>query len=342
MPIEFLGTAMKKLFALSMLVVGCGGGTELENSLSSTSQEVRLAASEGVEGVAHGSRGATFCDYKLLPTLPVDTAPAMIERDRMYMAAQPGVTFKYLPLSLPTPSDPYIYSGGRYLVDTVEHAQRYAHWILNEFRLDGVLFPERSYFLRTECTAYSVIGMKDFKDLRSKHHVVRTERFALPEGNHRGYLQSRWSELAVQAQASGMSSVWLVYNPEARLAAFVYTMEHVGPVDSRMPGFATLSALESAPSLGASLARPGWVKTQDVTQFVWGLWFRFAPGDTGLPTVWPNAPTLPAPFSGDGLCLVSAGENHVNSPMDCPATCGNALADPGETSVNCPGDVRDI
>jgi hypothetical protein len=333
---------MKKMLALGMLVMGCGGGNELSDSMSSTTQEVRIAASEGVEGISHGARGATLCDYKLYPNLPVDQAPALIERDRMYMAAQPGVTFKYLPLTLPTASDPFIYSGGRYLLDTVRHAQDYAHWILNDFRLDGVLFPERPYFVSTECTAYSVIGIKDFKELRSASHVVRTERFHLPEGNHRGYLESRWNELVVEARARGMSSVWLVYNPEARLAAFVYTLERVSMVASAGPDFATVSALESAPSLGAHFARPGWVKTQDVTQFVWGLWFRFAPGDTGLPTIWPNAPALPAPFSGDGLCLVSAGENHENSPSDCPSTCGNAIAEPGETSVNCPGDVRDL
>jgi hypothetical protein len=38
---------------------------------------------------------------------PVDRAPAIIERDRMYLAAQPGVIFKYLPLTLPTVADPY-------------------------------------------------------------------------------------------------------------------------------------------------------------------------------------------------------------------------------------------
>ena len=36
----------------------------------------------------------------------------------------------------------------------------------------------------------------------------------LPEGDHRGYLESRWKELVVEARARGMSSVWLVDNPE--------------------------------------------------------------------------------------------------------------------------------
>jgi hypothetical protein len=339
---------MKRLVALTMLVMGCGGGNELASELSSaehevsSEQEIQIAAAEGVEGVSRGMRGATFCDYQLLPTLPVDLAPGLIERDRMYMAAQPGVTFKYLPLTLPTASDPFIYSGGRYLVDTVKHAEEYAHWVINEYTLDGVVFSQRPYFVRTECTAYSVIGIKDFKELRSTNHVMRTERFSLPKGNHRGYLESRWKDLVVEAQARGMSSVWLVYNPEAGQAAFVYTLEHMGKQVAGVPDFATLSALGSAPSLGAHLARPGWVKTQDVTQFVWGLWFRFSPGDQGQPTVWPNASALPAPFSGDGICLVSAGENHENSPSDCPPACGNGIADPGETWVNCPGDVRDI
>jgi hypothetical protein len=333
---------MKRLLALSVLMMGCGGGSELSDELSSTAQEVRLAATEGLEGVAHGTRGATFCDYKLYPTLPVTQAPAFIERDRMYMAAQPGVLFKYLPLTLPTASEPYLYSGGRYLVDTVKHAEQYAHWVINEYALDGVRFSQRPYFVQTECTAYSVIGLKDFKDLRSTHHVMRTERFELPEGDHRGYLESRWGQVQLEAQARGMSSVWLVYNARARKAAFVYTLEHGAQVDATVPDFATLSRLESAPSLGARFARRGWVKTQDVTQFIWGLWFRFSPGDKGQATLWPNAPALPVPFSGDGLCLVSAGENHQNSPSDCPPACGNGMPDAGETSVNCPGDVRDI
>ncbi len=336
---------MKRLFALGILVMGCGGGSDFPDSMeapASVEQEVRRGDLEREEGALHGARAAAFCDYQLYPTLPVDQAPAVIERDRMYMAARPGVLFKYLPLTLPTASDPYLYSGGRYLVDTEKHAREYARWVLDEYRLDGVVFSQRPYFVRTECTAYSVIGIKDFKDLRTRQHVVRTERFALPKGNHRGYLESRWRALVAEAKARGLASVWLVYNAEARLAAFVYTLERVGPVEPGVPDFATVSALDSTPSLGASIARPGWVKTQDVTQFVWGLWFRFAPGDRGQPTLWPNMPALPAPFSGDGLCLVSAGENHGNSPTDCPRTCGNAIAEPGETSVNCPGDVRDI
>lgn len=336
---------MKRLFALSVLVMACGGGSELpepELTTEQTAQEIQLEATEGERGISHGVRGATFCDYKLYPTLPVAQAPAIIERDRMYMSAQPGVLFKYLPLRLPTATDPHLYSGGRYLLDTVKHAEEYAWWAPNEYRLDGVVFKDRSYFASTECTAYSVIGLKDFKDLRNRQHVVRTERFALPKGNHRGYLESRWKDLVSEAKARGLASVWLVYNPEKRLAAIVYTMERVGPVTPGVPDFASASALESAPSLGAHLARRGWEKTQDVTHFVWGLWFRFAPGDRGQPTIWPNAFALPTPFSGDGLCLVSAGENHKNSPSDCPPRCGNAIADRGETSVNCPSDVRDI
>jgi hypothetical protein len=174
-------TAMKRLLALGALMMGCGGGSEL-------SEELELASTEH-------------------PTLPVAQAPAFIERDRMYMAAQPGVLFKYLPLTLPTSADPYIYSGGRYLVDTVKHAQEYAHWVIHEYQLDGVRFPERSYFVQTECKAYSVIGIKDFKPLRSTHHVVRTERFAFPEGDHRGYLEARGGQgpahpLAERARAA--------------------------------------------------------------------------------------------------------------------------------------------
>jgi len=331
-----------KLLALSVVLMGCGAGTEMStSSLSSSTEALQVAQTDGVEGISMGARGAVLCDYQLYPDVPADKVPPAIERDRMYMAARPGVAFKYLPLSLPTQEDPFIYSGGRYLVDTENHAADFAHWVINEFTLDGVRFTQRPYFISNACTPYSVIGLKNFSDLRTTQVMIRTERFHLPEGNHRGYLESRWNDVVAQAQARGLASVWLVYNREERLAAFVYTIDRVGPVDPNVPDFATFSALRSASSFGAAFAQPGWVLNQDVTQFVWGLWFRFQPGDSGLPTVWPNSPSLPSTWSGDGLCQVSAGENHENSPTDCVATCGNGIADANEDSMSCPGDVRE-
>lgn len=53
-----------------------------------------------------------------------------------------------------------------------------------------------------------------------------------------------------------------------------------------------------------------------------------------------NSPPFPQPYAGDGVCEVSRGENALNPPSDCPATCGEGVAQPGEDTQKCPGDVR--
>jgi hypothetical protein len=40
------------------------------------------------------------------------------------------------------------------------------------------------------------------------------------------------------------------------------------------------------------------------------------------------------------VCEVSRGESAVNAPLECPPQCGDGIAQTGETSMNCPGDVR--
>jgi hypothetical protein len=69
-------------------------------------------------------------------------------------------------------------------------------------------------------------------------------------------------------------------------------------------------------------------------------WLPFHAGDSGAPSLWPNSPPFPQPYAGDGVCEVSRGENSLTAPADCLPACGNGVADAGETTLNCPGDVR--
>ena len=83
----------------------------------------------------------------------------------------------------------------------------------------------------------------------------------------------------------------------------------------------------------------GWSVQMDRTQWVLTHWYPFVLGDKGKPSDWPQA-FLPQPYAGDGVCECSRGENASNSAGDCLPTCGNGVADLGETSLNCPGDLR--
>ncbi len=95
---------------------------------------------------AEKPKGCFTCDFGLPGALPLDQVPAIIERDRMYMAEQPGMRTKHLPLRIDFNTGNLL-SGGRYLFDTFEEAQAYKDWVTNDFILDGVKFLERPIFL---------------------------------------------------------------------------------------------------------------------------------------------------------------------------------------------------
>jgi hypothetical protein len=301
-------------------------------------------AAAGADGEAQPG-GAFTCDFGLSsdPLLlpPGQIAPS-IERDRMYMSARPGMLHKHIPISFDPrdPSGKAAFSGGRYLFDTAEHAREYRDWVFNTYVLDGVHFLKRSYFLNPDCHAWTVIGAHDFGDIHSSQIVLRTERWLVPKTSQPArVLEQRFDAVLAAAQARGLTSVWLLYDPEEALAALVYFGGRVGPSDPRAPDFASLGTLADAPRLGEIFDDQGWKLVFDRTQWALTIWFPFALGDRGEPSLWPNTPPLYLPYPNDGVCEVSRGESFINAP-ECLPTCGNGIADANETSLNCPGDVR--
>jgi hypothetical protein len=287
--------------------------------------------------------GAFTCDFGLSsdPLLlpPGQIAPS-IERDRMYMSARPGMLHKHIPISF-DPDSGEVLSGGRYLFDTAEHAREYRDWVFNTYVLDGVLFLKRSYFLSPECHAWTVIGAHDFGDIHSSQIVLRTERWSLRNTRQPDrLLEKRFDAILAEARARGLTSVWLLYDPEEALASLVYFGRRVGPSDPRAPDMASLSALADAPPLGDIFDDQGWKRTFDRTQWALTIWFPFALGDRGEPALWPNTPPFFLPYPGDKVCEVSRGESFADDPEDCPRMCGDGKVEDGENSLNCPGDVR--
>jgi hypothetical protein len=289
--------------------------------------------------------GAFTCDFGLSSDpslLPPDQIAPSIERDRMYMSARPSMLHKHIPISF-DPSDPSgkaVFSGGRYLFDTAEHAREYRDWVFNNYVLDGVLFLKRSYFLSPECHAWTVIGAHDFGDVHSSQIVLRTERWSLRHARQPAWaLEHKFAAILAAAQARGLSSVWLLYDPEEALASLVYFAGRAGPSDPSMPDMVSLGVLADAPPLGEIFDDQGWKRTFDRTQWALTIWFPFALGDRGEPALWPNTPPFFLPYPGDGVCEMSRGESFPGSP-DCPPQCGDGVAQTGENSMNCPGDVR--
>jgi len=283
------------------------------------------------------ARGCFTCDFKIPGNSPFNVAP-IIERDRMFMAERPGLQRKQIPLRFDENND--LLSGGRYLFDTRQHAEEYKDWVQNDFVLDGVHFLERPYFLNPDCHAWRLIGGHNFQDVQ--HQVVlRTERWSVPDSNQVDNLKRRWPQMMAAAAERGLTGAWLLYNKEERLVQIVYFADRIVPPHPFIPDFASLGALESAPTLGSSLNLPGdWTKTFDRTQWVLTVWFPFVLGDHGQPSLWPNSPPLPEANETDGVCEVSRGETSVTAPSDCGPLCGNKVCDLGENNQTCPGDCR--
>lgn len=271
--------------------------------------------------------GAFTCDFGLSAGLPQDKIAPSIERDRMYMAARPGLLHKHIPISFDAANN--VFSGGRYLFDTARHAREYRDWVFHTYALDGVLFLKRSYFLKPDCHAWSVIGAHDFADIHSAQIVLRTERWSVRSARHpAAILKQRFEAVLASAQARGLTSVWLLYNEEEGLASLVYFAGRAGPSDPRQPDFASLDALADAPPLGDIFADQGWKRTFDLTQWALTIWFPFVLGDRGEPALWPNTPPFFLPSQDDGVCEVGRGESAVNAPLDCPPQCGDGIAKP--------------
>lgn len=304
----------------------------------SAAQEQAKDAPAPASAVAKKPKGCFTCDFGLPGNLPLNLVPPLIERDRMYMAEQPGMQTKHLPLRIDF-STGNLLSGGRYLFDTFEEASDYKNWVTNDFILDGVHFLQRPIFLAPECHAWRVVGVREFSPVNTQI-IMRTERWSVPAGDLKELLKQKWDAVQTEAAQRGIASVWLTYNDDERLAQLVYFTDRIVPQDPNQPDFASLVALENAPALGDFVNLYGWQKTFDRTQLVLTIWFPFLAGDHGLPSLWPHSPPFPQPFSGDGVCEVSRGENSANSPTDCGPQCGNGVCDAGENSQNCPGDCR--
>jgi hypothetical protein len=239
--------------------------------------------------------GAAFDDFRLTGHLPPKAAPAVIERDRLHMAARPGFNRKLLPLRI-EPDTGAIYSGGRYLLDTYEDACDFAHWVENEFVLDDVPILKRPDFADVTTAVWRVIGAWDFKDIHQAQHVYRTEIWSLSKAGSADVLANHWNSLCDQAAEQGRSGLWLLYDAGSRRASLVTIAERLldgtrGELDYR-----SIRNLERAPSQGAGWEKSGWAnKIFDRTHWVFTIWFPRLDGKDVEPPLWPNSPPLPAP-----------------------------------------------
>ncbi len=290
------------------------------------------------------ARAGFSCDFEIAPGTPMDIIAPTIERDRMYLAEQPGlIEGKHLPLSINFETG-QMFSGGRYLFDKGSNAASYEEFVTDEFVLDDVQFLEREDILDPSCRDWINIGAFELGDIQSDHILMRTERWHIPyHGNFRSFLRFlALPGVLFRAVDQGQTGVWMLYNREEQLVEIVQIADRVAPPAPGQLDVPSFFALQSSPTLGVFFDHLGFERDLTRTSFILSIWFPFVAGDQGEPSLWPNSPPLPEPFCGDGVCQPSRGEDGASCESDCPINCGDATCQPGEGegTDNCPGDCR--
>ncbi|HEX2079867.1 MAG TPA: hypothetical protein VHG08_19275 [Longimicrobium sp.] len=237
------------------------------------------------------AQGAFTGDFGIAAGTPADRIPGEIERDREIMVLRPGMRHKHVPITI-DPATGQVFCGGRYLFDTYQDAEAYRQWVVNEFAVDGVPFPERPYFVDPAFLAWQVVGAHDFEPLET-HVAVRMERWALPRSTPAKALAGFWHAAHAEAARQGLASVWLLHSPERRELGLVTVLGR-GADQAPRPMEETVGLLLARSLGGVFDAHAVGEKSFDRAGLVWTIWTpRAAPGEA--PSLWPNSPPLPAP-----------------------------------------------
>lgn len=245
--------------------------------------------------------GAFSSDFTLVPGASVAALAVEVETDRPNMTRFPGMRHKYMPARVDAATGA-VYTGGRYLFDTYEHAVQYSEF------LEGLVLPGESvnFWDRPQFGgnvhryAWRVVGAHDFTELSTTHHFNRFERWHVPSGIDVGELTRLWPELVHEARAAELAAVALWYNERHRLVGVLTNINRRGDVtlpqgDDSENLSAQLSAFERRPSIGTQIEKlPGADKVFDRTLFNLCLWTPLLEQAGGAASIWPNTPPLPA------------------------------------------------
>lgn len=241
---------------------------------------------------------AVFSDAFQFPGTELNPgAPELIERDRLIMAARPGMIRKLLPLLTNSSG---VFCGGCYLFDTYENAKGYADWVANEFVLDGLdgkLFLDRPEFLEPTSQLWLIAGFEDFADVADAQTVMRFERWHIPEqADLDAVRRNWWPGIRSAAIAAGMTSVWLLISPDRFHPQLgIVTVARGNTAEAADVDAPSLRSLAARPSLGAALAAElRGTRVFDRTSWIYMIWHPIAEGDQSPHTAqWPASPPLP-------------------------------------------------
>lgn len=242
------------------------------------------------------AEGAVLDDFVLTDALSPADAPAVIERDRVTMAARPGFHRKLLPFGFDATGRPC--SGGRYLFDSYADAERFARWCATEFDYDapGRRMPDHPHFTDfVGPSVWRVAGAHDVADVRIGQRLLRTRTWHVPGGLDADRLRAEWSAFRDACVTAGLTATWLLYD---ELTDSVVTVLVRGgrPPDVDASGRPDVTALHELAAADVPTPRSvAGAPVSDLTHWLFTVWFPVIGGESVIDPVWPNSPPLPAP-----------------------------------------------
>jgi len=240
------------------------------------------------------AEAAFTSDFALDDSISIQEVVNMLERERPNMDIRPGMRHKYTPLRF-DPATGTKYIGGRYLFDTWENVLDYNHFTNEElFPAPGVKFWER--FIDVNKHYWKVTGAHDFKPLATSHHINRFERYSYTSNKVEELLKQVWPTLRDDADKRGLSSVWLMFQPDEKEIGIITVAEKGHDADPAVAASEGLAQLERIPAFGRHLpAELGVKKLLDRTALIISSWLPESRALGGAHSSFDVSPPHPKP-----------------------------------------------
>ncbi|MFJ9432420.1 hypothetical protein ACIRQY_22555 [Streptomyces sp. NPDC101490] len=250
-----------------------------------------------VRGYATGpikAEAAFTSDFPLDDRYSTQDLADMLERERPNMDIRPGMRHKYTPLRF-DPATGVKYIGGRYLFDTWENVLDYDHFTNEELYPEpGVKFWSR--FPGVDKHYWKVTGAHDFKPMATAHHINRFERYSYTHENVAELLKSVWETMRDDAEARGLSSIWLMHQPEEKQIGILTVAEKTGDTDPATAVSKGLEHLERLDAFGRFLPEElDTTELMDRTSLIISSWLPESRALGGAHSSFDVSPPHPAP-----------------------------------------------
>ncbi|RGP77242.1 hypothetical protein FLONG3_4757 [Fusarium longipes] len=133
------------------------------------------------------------------------------------MGKRPGMYIKYMPTKY-HPINGNMLTGGAYLFDTLENANKYEDWTTNEFKIGEppVTYWKQPLFQSVDSWTWQVIGAHNFTPI-DEHHIGRWQRWAYHHVGVGDILTQLYPVLRDAAEKRGAGSFWLLHRPEDKM-----------------------------------------------------------------------------------------------------------------------------